>query len=286
MNTPTIPKPQQAKLRGHFALAALPFRKNVGADQMFDSQSQRELLHALPMWLDLKGLGLVTGSSGVGKSISLRRFVAELPSGRYEVHRFGQIPTTPMGFLRALCRRLGLRPRLHLADMFDDVRDALSRWQDEHGTHPLLVMDDAEGMRAATLDLVRRLTAVDLDAEDRVSILLVGTERLLDALRDPVLEPLRTRFSYVHALRPFTLEDTQNYVRFHLQQAGARDTLFTDGAVRALFQASAGVPRAVNQLALQALISAAVRGLDQVDGDQMKRVLHAHPLYATAGAPG
>lgn len=286
MNTPTVPKPQQRRLRAHFGFTALPFRKNIVAQKMFDSSSQRELLHALPMWLDIQGIALVTGPSGVGKSITLRRFVADLPSGHFDVHRFGQIPTTPYGFLRALCRRLGLRPRAHLTDMFDDVRTALRRWRDEHGTHPVLVMDDAEGMRTATLDLVRRLTATELDADDACSILLAGTERLLATLREPALDPLKTRFTYVHALRPFTLEDARNYVRFHLRHAGAREPVFTDGAITALFHTSGGVTRIINQLALQALIRAVVLGVDTVDADAMKRLLHSHPLYPSRGKAG
>ena len=87
MNTPTIPKPQQLRLRAHFDLAGLPFRKNVGAHQMFDSQSQRELLVGLRLWMEIEGLALVTGPSGAGKSITLRRFVRELPQDRYTVFR-------------------------------------------------------------------------------------------------------------------------------------------------------------------------------------------------------
>lgn len=53
-----------------------------------------------------------------------------------------------------------------------------------------------------------------------------------------------------------------------------------DGAVSALFSASQGVPRQLNQLALQAMVDAVVHGLDTVDQNLMKRVLQAHPLYA------
>ena len=281
-NTPTVPKAQQHRLRTHFGMTALPFRKNVAARHMFDSSSQRELRHALPMWLDLRGLALVTGPSGVGKSITVRRFLAELPANHFAVHRFGQIPTTPTGFLRALCRRLGLPMRRYGADMFDDVQALLKRAHDEHAAHTVLVLDDAEGMKTATLDLVRRLTAADLDADEHLSVLLVATDALLHTLRDPALEPLRTRLAYVHALRGFGLEDTRNYVRFHLDHAGIRADVLSDGAVRHLFQASGGVPRLVNQLALQAMIQAVVIGRDLVDDDLMKRVLMAHPLYTKA----
>ena len=282
MNTPTLPPSQKRRLQAHFGFTGLPFRKNVQAHNMFDSQSQRELRHGLHLWLEIRGLGLVTGPSGVGKSISLRRLVGDLPNDHYVVHHFGQIPTTPFGFLRALARRLNLRPRLHLADLFEDIRDALARHEDEHGTHPVLILDDAEGMKVATLDLVRRLTAHDLDGAEPVSILLVGTDGLLDTLRDPVLVPLRTRFGYAHQLRAFGMEDARNYVHHHVAAAGGQDKLFTDGAVTALFSASQGVPRQLNQLALQALVDAVVQGRDEVDTNLMKRVLKAHPLYATA----
>jgi len=119
VNTPTLPIEQKRRLQAHFGFTGLPFRKNVHAHSMFDSQSQRELRHGLHLWLEIRGLGLVTGPSGVGKSICVRRFVAELPSDRYTVHHVGQIPTTPSGCLRALARRLGLRARLHLADQFE-----------------------------------------------------------------------------------------------------------------------------------------------------------------------
>src|SRR5690606_15770993 len=131
MNTPTVPPAQQARLRAHFALTGLPFRKSVPAQHMFDSTSQRELVHGLKMWLDIRGLALVAGASGTGKSISLRRFVEELPRERYAVLSFGQVPTTPAGFLRALSRRLDLRPRNHTVDMFDAARDCLNGWREQ-----------------------------------------------------------------------------------------------------------------------------------------------------------
>ena len=279
MNTPTVPKPEQKRLRAHFAFTGLPFRKNVGSHQMFDSTSQRQLLHGLHLAKEIGGLSLVAGPSGAGKSITLRRFVRELPKDRFRVLNFGQIPTSPSGFLRALSRRLLLTPRLHAIDTFDAARQELATWVERNGTRPLLILDDAEGMTVKALDLVRRLTSGDLDAEDRFNVLLIGTDKLLETLRAPSLGPLRTRFSYVETLRPFSIEDTRNYVRFHMRQAGSAEDVLSADAITRLFQASQGVPRAINQLGLQALISAAVQGYDKVDGDMMKRVIHSHPLY-------
>jgi type II secretory pathway predicted ATPase ExeA len=278
MNTPTIPLPQKRRLQAHFAFSGMPFRKNVPAHKMFDSRAQRDLVHALALWAELRGLGLVTGPTGVGKSISVRKFVSQLDEQRFHVLRFHQVPTTPTGLLRSLSRLLELPMRRHLADLFDQIREHLTVTA-ASGPHTLIVLDDAEGMRPEALDIVRRLTATDLDADDRFSVLTAGTDDLLHTLARPELASLRSRFAYAVALRPFSLEDTLNYVRFHLREAGTTATLLTDDAVRAVFHVSQGVPRLINQLVLQALIQAAVEGRDDVDGRFMKALIAAHPLY-------
>lgn len=279
MTTPDFPKAEKQRLRSHFGFSHMPFAKQAWASQMFDSVSQREMLQGLQLWSDLRGVALVTGPSGVGKSITLRRFVQDLDKARYRVIDFSYVPSTATGFLRSLNRHLGLPMRAHAADLFDQAQRHLIGLEHEQGPHPLLVIDDAEGLSGTVLDLIRRLTCYDLDAEDRFSILLSATDDLLGTLRHPQLASLRSRIAYAHGLRPFNLEDTRNYVRHHLQRADCNPSLLSDEAVRKVFQASAGKPRNINQLALQALIHAAVQGRDSIDGDFVASIIKDHPLY-------
>ena len=65
-----------------------------------------------------------------------------------------------------------------------------------------------------------------------------------------------------------------------IQQAGGTTTLFTDDAIRELFQVSQGIPRSINQVALQAMIQAAVEGRDAIDGRFMIDAIAAHPLLS------
>jgi type II secretory pathway predicted ATPase ExeA len=277
---------EKRRLRSHFGFTRLPFAKNMMAAQMFDSASQRELLRGLQMWTDVRGLCLINGPPGVGKSITLRRFVYGLDQARWRVIDFSYLPSTPTGFLRSLCRKLGLPMRLHGADLFDQAQAYLVGHQQDHGAHPLILVDDGEGLPVAVIDLLRRLTSFDLDSEDRFSILLSGTEELLATLAHPGLEPLRSRFSYVQGLRPFGLEDTRNYVRFHLERAEASPKLFSDQAIRHLFNASAGRPRAINQLAVQSLIQSAVQGRDEIDGKFMSSLIQVHPMFLVSSGGG
>jgi type II secretory pathway predicted ATPase ExeA len=281
----TEPSPQQRKrLRAHFGFTKTPFHKAMRAAQMYDSESQRQLVAGLEMWTEVGGIALCTGPTGVGKSISLRRFLQGLDERRFHVVHFTYLPGTVTGFLRSMSRALGLRMRLHGADLFDAAREHLADYEQTHGPHPVIVIDDAEGLSVPVLDVLRRLTTHDLDAELRFSILLTGTEEIAAALRLPELESLRTRISYAHALRPFTIEDTRNYLRFHIERAEADPKLLTDDACRKIFHTSQGRPRAVNQLAIHALITAAALGREEIDGRFMQQAIAAHPLYAGVGA--
>jgi type II secretory pathway predicted ATPase ExeA len=55
---------------------------------------------------------------------------------------------------------------------------------------------------------------------------------------------------------PMTSEETASYLRHHLELAGRSDTMFSDDATTLIHQTSRGYPRAVNNVALQALVAA------------------------------
>lgn len=284
MNGPDPGIAEKKRLRAYFGLTKIPFSKYMWASQMYDSASQRELRYGLEMWIEVKGLALVTGPTGVGKSITLRRFTKDLDESRYTVFDIAALPSTVHGFLRLFARRLGLAMRQHTADLFDAVQKQLTSHEQDRGTHPVVIIDDAEGLTPQIADVLRRLTIYDLDSEDKFSLLVSGIEDLLDVLHLHILEPMRSRFSFAQTLRPFGLEDTQNYIRFHLERADGDKNLFSDDAVKKIFQASKGKPRTINQLAIQALISAAVQGRDNIDGTFLKNLLAAHPLFQGQGA--
>ena len=148
----------------------------------------------------------------------------------------------------------------------------------------MLVLDDAE-----CLTLFRQ--ARPRPAAHRICPRLRGigspccrrTDELLHTLRLPALESLWSRISYAQPLVPFSLEDTRNYVMFHMKRAGIRPDLFSDEASRRMFLASQGRPRAINQLGLQGLSKPRSQGRDQIDAEFVGAQIAAHPLYDVSG---
>lgn len=277
---------EKKRLRAHYGFTRIPFSKYVKAMEMYDSQSQRELRFGLEMWLEVGGMALIAGPTGVGKSITLRRFARELDDSKYTVFIVPSPPATVHGFLRFLSRRFGLPMKQHTADLFDGAQKFLINHIQERGSRPVLIIDDAEGLNPTVADAMRRLTIYDLDAEDRFSLLVSGIEGLLQVLELGFLEPLRSRFSFGHGLRPFGLEDTRNYIRFHIGRAEGDSNLFSDEAIKKIFHTSQGRPRTINQLCIGALILGALQGRDTIDGRLLKTFINNHPLYKHHGADG
>ncbi|MHB8301115.1 MAG: hypothetical protein ACYDDW_21750 [Dermatophilaceae bacterium] len=67
---------------------------------------------------------------------------------------------------------------------------------------------------------------------------------------------LDQRIALRYAMTGMSEPETKSYLTHHLQLAGRSDTLFSDDAVSLVHQVSRGIPRAVNNLAVQALVAA------------------------------
>ena len=95
-----------------------------------------------------------------------------------------------------------------------------------------------------------------MDSTSPFACLLVGQPTLRRRMKLGVLAALDQRIGLRYAMPPMTPEETGSYLRHHLALAGRSDTLFSDDATALIHQTSRGYPRAVNNLALQALVAA------------------------------
>ena len=225
----------------------------------------------LYLWLETRGIALLCGPPGAGKSISLRRFKEELDDRRYDLFYLFNLRITPIGLLRSLCRTLALPLLYHQADLFDSISAFLDQYEQRTGKHPIILFDDGDGLSDRLIELLRSLANFIMDSEDRFSFILSGSQKLALRLKQPQNESFRQRIVFAHSLRAFTIEDARHYIRFHLERAEGPKDLFTEGAVQLIFHLAKGLPRVINQIALQTLIRAAIRKIDKIDESFLKQ---------------
>lgn len=272
---------QPLRLKSYFGFSKIPFTKYMWATKMFDASSQRELVDSLHLWLETRGIAFIYGPPGVGKSITLRRFKAELDDRRYDLFYLFNLRITPMGFLRSLSRVLGLPLLYHQADLFDSISTYLAQYEERNRKHPILMFDDGDGLSDQLIELLRLLANFDMDSEDRFSFILSGSQKLALRLKQPLNEAFRQRIGYAHNLRAFTIDDARNYIRFHLERAEGPKELLTEGAVQLIFHLAEGLPRVINQIALQSIIKAAVRKVEKIDENFIKQQVLNGSLFDT-----
>jgi len=272
-------KEDKIRLQTYFGFSKIPFTKYMWAKHMFRSSTQTELLQGLNLFLEYKGICLVSGAPGVGKSITLRRLREDLDENSFEVFYFFNVRSSPLGFFRSLARTLSIHPGFQKADLFDAINAELGRHQERCGRHPILILDDCDGLSDNLLEDLRLLTNHAMDSEDRFSLILAGTQQFTARIRQAQNKTLKQRINYSFPLKGFTLKEASDYVYFHLNRAEGPQDLFNTGAVKLLFQISQGFPREINQLASHALIQAAIKRKDRIDETFLRQYLLASPMF-------
>ena len=123
---------------------------------------------------------------------------------------------------------------------------------DECARLPVVVIDEAHLLTNTDLEALRMLTNAEMDTGSHFAMLLIGQPTLRRRLKLAVLAALDQRISTRYTITGMNAGDTTDYIRQHLTFAGRSDPLFSDDAIHL---AARGYPRAVNNLAVAALIA-------------------------------
>jgi general secretion pathway protein A len=256
--------------RKHFAFAAFPFDPGPEPDALFASASLAEAEARLKHLLDLRGIGLVTGEAGCGKTTVCRKVAAELHPGLYRVFYIPLSTGNVMDMYKSIGWELGLPDARNRAAAFRVIRAEISRLTLEAKQRPVLVVDEAHHLRNEVLEDLRLLTNYRMDSENRLCLLLVGLTELRRRLSMAVHESLAQRIVVRHHLSGLTRAELPEYLTHRLRLAGCELPLFEPPAVEALFQATQGMPRQVNRLAHYALAAAALANARSVSIDHIQ----------------
>ncbi len=136
---------------------------------------------------------------------------------------------------------------------------------DVRKTGVLLLVDEAQSLPIRLLEELRVLGNVSHQGVPTVRLLLAGSQSLEETFTEPEIEAFNQRIVARCYLAPLSHSDTAQFIRGHLAAAGAApDELFTADALDAVYRATDGIARLVNQVCDRALVLAAGHGQLQV----------------------
>lgn len=223
--------------------------------------------------VQMKGLALLVGDVGTGKTTLARRLLDELSEDEYEASLLVVIhaDVDAVWLLRRIAMQLGVEDPPE--DRMAVLAQLLGRLQEiaEQGRKAVVLIDEAQMLRRQVLlEELRGLLNLELPESKLVTFVLFGLPEL-DAImqQDP---PLAQRIAVRFQLAPFQLETTADYIVHRLQLVGRREPLFSASAVRDIHRFAKGVPRLINVLCDNALFEGYVRKQAQIEAEVIKSV--------------
>lgn len=259
--------------RKHFGLTRHPFGKDLVPEDLFVSAANRELEIRLGHLLDLRGIGLVTGDVGSGKTTLCRKVTSSLHTGLYRVLYVPLTTGNAMDLYKCIAWELGLETERSRAALYRRISSEVTRLCVENKIRPVLVVDEAQHLRSDVLEDLRLLTNYEMDSQNRLCLLLIGQVELRRRLGMAVHEPLSQRIVVRHHLAGLTREELALYLAHLLRLAGTELPLFELPALEAIFHATGGLPRKVNLLAHHALMASAVVKAKTVTAEHVQAAL-------------
>lgn len=214
-----------------------------------------------------KGFVVLTGEVGTGKTLLLRcvlELFKESSDITYAYVFNGRL--SPCEFLEYIATDFGLSVSgKNKSQILFDLSNFLVG-RGSKGLTTVLVVDEAHHLSSDILEEIRLLTNLETPRGKLLQILLVGQPELDEKLDSPNLRQLKQRIAHRAALTALDLTETKGYVDWRLQIAGAKpgNTLFPQEAIESLYRRSQGIPRLINTICDNALISAYARKLRSV----------------------
>ena len=249
----------------YFGFKKTPFGDSPGGKQLFVSAAWQQVNTRLEFLQQHPGCGLITGEVGAGKSTAVRVFAASLNPNLFKILYVHFSSGSALDLLRQIALGLDLEPAHFRGDLVRQIADAVIRLNQSKKQHPILILDEAHLLPHAALEQLPLLLNFDMDSSRLLTLLLVGQPLLRRTLSLQMHEALRQRIGVHYHLEGLTRDELDAYLAQQLKAAGVTEPLFDDTARQGLYQATKGIPRKVNKLAMTALRLAAARKVQIVD---------------------
>ncbi|GMR09001.1 MAG: AAA family ATPase [Gammaproteobacteria bacterium] len=199
------------------------------------------------------GICVVSGEIGSGKTTLVRQLLSTMDD-RYTT---GMITNTHSSFgdlLQWVSMAYGLEYRgKERVELYEDFVNFMIK-QYSTGKRTVLIIDEAQNMEEDTLEELRMLSNVNSDKNQVLQLILVGQPELRTTLRSERLMQLAQRVSVSYHLDTLKQAETALYIRHRMSVAGGSPDIFNNGACKAVWYYSRGVPRVINVLCDTALV--------------------------------
>lgn len=267
---------------GHFNFEREPFSNAPNDKFYFDSEQHNQALLRLKYSVDSdKGLAVLVGGVGTGKTTLSRRMLDNLPYEKYESSLLVMIHAaiTPEWIMSRICMQLGVKNPDHSPlKMLKQLYERLLEIEKE-GRKAVVLIDEAQMLQTRELmEEFRGLLNLEIPDKKLLNIIFFGLPELDDVMK--LDAPLAQRVAFKYTLKPLSVEAAQEYIDYRLQVAGCEKSPFSAAALTLIHKYSGGVPRLINTICDNGLFETFLRHGTEVTAEIINNVVEDLGLAA------
>ncbi len=258
--------------KAYWRLKYLPFQNVPDPKFFFPSSIHKEAVAKLRYIINSnKGVGLLTGPIGSGKTLVSRTLLNTLSNDGYEVGLITNPSLPAIDFLKEINHQLGIVP-------FSDSKGDLLRSFNEKLVsnfklykETILIIDEVQVIKDEEIwEELRLFLNFQLNNRFLTSLILMGQPEVNKTILE--LKQLDQRIALKHHLTPFDLDETKRYILFRLKKSGAKRGIFTDKAIKLIYDSSGGIPREINKMCDLSLLNGYFKKRELIDSFIVEKV--------------
>jgi general secretion pathway protein A len=253
-----------------YGLKTFPFSITSNPQFFFESSSHKEALACLLYGIQEKrGLILITGEVGTGKTTLCKTLLTRLPPG-VKTSVILNPYFSEVQLLRAVIEDFGLKSEKKTRlDIINALNSFLVEISLKGGT-AVLIIDEAQNLSPRQLEQVRLLSNLETAQDKLLQILLVGQSEIEEKLHQFGLRQIRQRISIKYKISPLEESELKNYIDFRLKLAGEGNFEITPTAYKIIYEFSQGIPRLINLVCDRAMLYGFARNKKVFDEEIFK----------------
>ena len=256
----------------HFGFTHAPLDKSCKS--LWDDGHLAPLAERFDWLLHSPGLGLLTGDAGVGNTVALRNLTQNLNPHRYQVIYMAETDFGRVDLYRGLALALGLEPAYRRATLWRDIKARIQELASQKHLLPLWIIDEAQNLPAAFFRDLPSFLNFAFDAQDLMSVWLVGLPSLNYTLDRAPYAALASRIQVRLKLEPIQSHERFKALIDHaLSSVGCTQQLISDSGLEQLRQASQGSPRVAGTLLRHSLRLASAQNINHLPDELIQQAI-------------